>query len=306
MTPANVPHQAAQPKPGVPPPLVSIVTPSLNQGRYIADAIESVIAQGYPATEHIVVEGGSEDETRTVLERYAAHPHIRVIEDVPPRGQSAAVNTGFRAARGDVIGWLNADDRYCAGAFWAAVEALGNGAALCYGDWEVIDENGAVVTSLTAGKFDRREQLDGLSTRFAQPTVFVRRELFDEVGYLDESLHYVMDLDFWLRATRTHDFRYVHRTLAQFRHHPESKTVSHGSSFYAERRRVARAHGGPFFSSGLRRHWFQRVLGRRLATHVMWHLSRGAYLEAGRGAARPDSRPPRCPLCRRGLLGGRP
>jgi glycosyltransferase involved in cell wall biosynthesis len=288
-------------------PLISIVTPSLNQGRYLADALDSVIAQHHPSVEHIVVEGGSTDETTTVLERFASRSHIRVIRDVPPRGQSAAVNVGLRAAKGRIIGWLNADDRYCDGALAAAVEALEHGEAmLCYGDWQVIDEDGAVVRTLAAGEFDRREQLDGLSTRFAQPTVFYRRELFDAIGYLDESLEYVMDIDLWLRATREHELRYVHRTLAQFRHHPESKTVSQGDRFYAELRRVSRVHGGPFFSSALRRRWLQKLLGGRLATHVIWHMTRGADSEAGRSAARAGSETPRCPLCRRGLLGGRP
>jgi glycosyltransferase involved in cell wall biosynthesis len=288
-------------------PLISVVTPSLNQGRFLADALDSVIAQNYPAVEHIVVEGGSTDETAAVLDRYARWPHIHVIEDVPPRGQSAAINVGFRTAKGEIVGWLNADDRYCDGAFASAVEALEDGdAALSYGDWQLIDENGAVVKSFVAGSFDRREQLNGLATRFAQPTVFVRRELFESVGYLDESLDYVMDLDFWLRATRTSEFLYVHRTVAQFRHHPDSKTVSEAKEFYAERRRVSRAHGGPFFSSALRRHWLEAVLGRRLAAHLIWHWTRGSDSAAGRGARRSGPDSPRCPLCRRGLLGGRP
>jgi glycosyltransferase involved in cell wall biosynthesis len=286
-------------------PLVSIVTPSLNQGRYLADTLDSVIAQGYPSLEHIVVEGGSTDETSRVLDRYAGQPHIHVIQDVPPRGQSAALNVGFRAARGDIIGWLNADDRYCDGAITAAVEALEHHEALlCYGDWQDIDENGLVVRSITSGAFDRRELLEGVST-LMQPTVFQRRELFDRVGYLDEDLHYVMDIEFWLRASSATEFLYIPRTMAQFRRHPHSKSVSQWRSFYGERRRVVRGHGGPRFSRGLRRQWLQAVLGRRIASHVVWHLSRGADTAAGRGA-HTEERSPRCPLCRRGLLGGRP
>jgi len=79
--------------------------------------------------EHIVVEGGSTDESRDVLERYARLPHIRVMEDVPARGQSAALNVGFRAAKGEIIAWLHADDRYCDGAFAAALDALADGEA---------------------------------------------------------------------------------------------------------------------------------------------------------------------------------
>ncbi len=262
--------------------MVSIVTPSLNQGRYLSDALDSVISQTYRAVEHIVVEGGSTDESRAVLERYADWSHIRVIEDVPARGQSAALNVGFGAASGEIIGWLNADDRYCDGAFATAVEALVDGeAGLVYGDWQIIDETGVVITSNAAGAFNRRELLNGISATIAQPTVFFRRELFDRVGYLDENLHYVMDFDFWLRAAEVTEFRYVERTLAQFRHHADSKTVSQPRSFYSESRRVARTHGGPFFSSSFRRRCLEAALGRRLATHLIWHWTRGADSPAG-------------------------
>lgn len=286
---------------------VSIVTPSLNQGRFLADALDSVIAQAYPEVEHLVVEGGSTDESVVVLEHYAEHPHLRVIEDVPPRGQSAAVNVGFRAATGEIVGWLNADDRYCGGAIAASVEALESGeAALSYGDWQIVDEQGELVRSLTSGSFDRRRLLAGVSGTIAQPTVFFRRELLDRIGYLDESLDFVMDYDFWLRASEVTQFRYVSRTLAQFRVHPESKTVSRRNSFYAERRRVARAHGGAFFSAGLVRQTLETVFGRRVANHLVWHWTGGADADAGRHSERADGMSPRCPLCRRGLLGGRP
>ena len=288
-------------------PSISIVTPSLNQGRYLADALESVIAQEHPSVEHIVVEGGSDDDSRAILDRYAAAwPHVRVIEDVPPRGQSAALNVGFRAARGDIVGWLNADDRYCRGAFEAVADAFAEGdASVVYGDWEVIDANGDVVFRHVAGAFDRRRLLDGINETIAQPTVFFRRELFDRVGYLDESLHYVMDFDLWLRASAVTEFAYVRRTLAQFRRHAESKTQSRPGSFYEEARPMCRAHGGPFFSAAFRRRSLERLLGTRLATHVLWHWSRGADAALGRSVVAAAAERPACPLCRYGLLGGR-
>jgi glycosyltransferase involved in cell wall biosynthesis len=286
---------------------VSVVTPSLNQGRFLADALESVIAQQKPALEHIVVEGGSTDETPAVLERYANWPHIHVLEDIPPRGQAAALNVGFRAARGAIIGWLNGDDRYLPGALAAAADMLVDGdVGLMYGDWQIIDELGAVIRSQVAGAFDRRELLSGTGGTIAQPAVFFRRELFDRIGYLDENLHYVMDFDFWLRAAEVTEFRYFAGTLAQFRHHAESKTVDQWDRFYPEARRVARAHGGPYFSSLFRRRWLQALLGRQLANHLIWHWTKGTDAAAGRQVIPAGDRSPRCPLCRRGLLGGRP
>jgi glycosyltransferase involved in cell wall biosynthesis len=287
-------------------PLVSVVTPSLNQGRFLADALDSVIAQQHPAIEHIVVEGGSTDETATVLEEYTRRAHIRVIEDVPPRGQAAALNVGFRAARGEIIGWLNADDRYVPGAFAAATETLVGEVKLMYGDWQIIDELGAVIRSQVAGKFDRRDLLNGTGGTIGQPAVFFRRELFERIGYLDENLHYAMDYDFWLRAAEVTEFRRFAGTLAQFRHHPDSKTVDQPNRFYPEARRVARAHGGPFFSSLFRRRWLEAFMGRRLANHLIWHWTKGADSAAGREVVPAAERSPRCPLCRRGLLGGRP
>jgi glycosyltransferase involved in cell wall biosynthesis len=237
-------------------PRITIVTPSLNQGDYLGEAIESVVRQSYPSVEHLVVESGSTDSTSDVLARYADASHLRVIEDVPPRGQSHAVNVGLREATGEIIGWLNADDRYADGAFAAAVEALNGGEGdLVFGNWDVIDEQSRVVTSYSAPAYDLQEQLNGVNRSIAQPTVFFRRSLLDRVGYLDESLNYVMDYDFWLRASRETRFVHVDRVLAQFRHHGESKTVAEWSRFFREARRVARRHGGPFFSTALRRRY---------------------------------------------------
>jgi glycosyltransferase involved in cell wall biosynthesis len=112
----------------------SVVTPSLNQGRFVGAAIESVLAQEVPDVEHIVVDGGSTDETHNVLARY---PHLIVLRD-EGRGQSQAVNLGFRAASGDVIGWVNADDCYVPGAFDGARRAFAKhpDAGFVYGNAE--------------------------------------------------------------------------------------------------------------------------------------------------------------------------
>jgi glycosyltransferase involved in cell wall biosynthesis len=252
-------------------PRITIVTPSLNQGAYLAEAIESVIRQAYPNVEHLIVESGSTDSTSDVLARYADAAHLRVIEDLPPQGQSHAVNVGLHEATGEIIGWLNADDRYADGAFAAAVTALTAGEGdLVYGDWEVIDADSRVVMSHSAPTYDLEEQLNGVNRSIAQPTVFFRKSLLDRIGYLDESLDYVMDYDLWLRAARATRFVHVGRVLAQFRHHGESKTVSEWPRFFREARRVARRNGGPFFSTALRRRFLSlqwlRNWRRRLIT----------------------------------------
>ena len=252
-------------------PRITIVTPSLNQGAYLAEAIESVIRQRYPNVEHLIIESGSSDSTSDVLARYRDATHLRVIEDLPPRGQSHAVNSGLREATGEIIGWLNADDRYADGAFAAAVKALTAGEGdLVFGNWEVIDAHSHVVTTHTAPAYDLDEQLNGVNRSIAQPTVFFRRSLLDRIGYLDESLDYVMDYDLWLRAARETHFVRVDRVLAQFRHHGQSKTVTEWSRFFREARHVARRNGGPFFSTALRRRFLSlqwlRNWRRRLIT----------------------------------------
>jgi glycosyltransferase involved in cell wall biosynthesis len=237
-------------------PAISVVTPSLNQGRFLADALESVAHQKYPLVEHIIVEGGSTDESPTVLDSYCHYRHLRVIEVIPPQGQSHAVNVGFRAASGGIIGWLNADDRYCENAFRTVVAALDReGFDLVYGDWQAINEAGEVIGTHKVQPLDLTEMLNGVNNTIAQPTVFFRRSLLDRIGYLDETLHYVMDYDFWLRAARVASMGYIEKTVAQFRLHPDSKTVRQTHLFFREARRVARAHGGPFLSTALRQHY---------------------------------------------------
>src|SRR5439155_12295869 len=116
--------------------------PSLNQGRYIEDTIESVLAQDYPNIEHIVVDGGSTDETVDILGRYA---RLRWVSE-PDDGQAAALNKGFRLAHGDIFGWINADDYYLAGAVSSAVELLQeSGCGLVHGGWRQIEEDGTTM-----------------------------------------------------------------------------------------------------------------------------------------------------------------
>lgn len=246
-------------------PTITIVTPSLNQGPFLAEAIESVATQNYAAAEHIIVDGGSTDETAAVLERY---PHLTILH-VPAQGQSHAVNVGLRAATSDVIGWLNADDRYRPGAFASGARALRDHpeADLVFSNWEEIDEDGRVIGRFRAGPYDRDAQLNGIDG-VPQPTVFFRRSLLDRIGFLDERLHYVMDYDFWLRASRVTTLLWVDETWAQFRVHAASKTSSQWHSFWPEARAVARRHGGPYFSAA----WRERVTSTATAKQALRSL----------------------------------
>lgn len=248
-------------------PSFSVVTPSLNQGRFVGAAIESVLAQDVPDVEHIVVDGGSTDETQDVLARY---PHLIVLRD-EGRGQSQAINVGFRAASGEVIGWLNADDCYVPGAFEGVRRAVAEhpDAGIVYGNAEYIDETGAVVGDIRSGPFDLERLLNGVNA-IAQPSVFMRATLLERIGLLDEGLHYVMDYELWLRASRVTRLVWVDETWAQFRWHADSKTVGRFEWFWPEARSVARAYGGPFFSEA----WRQRTLNRTFPKVALRSLRR--------------------------------
>jgi GT2 family glycosyltransferase len=208
-----------------------------------------VLAQRMPDVEHLVVDGGSTDETAAVLGRY---PHLTILRD-DAQGQSRALNQGFRAASGEVIGWLNADDCYLPGAFAGALRALEEhpDAGVVYGNASMIDEHGVTVSEIRSGPFDLGRQLNGING-IPQPAAFIRASLLEQIGLLDERLHYVMDYELWLRAARVTRLVWVDEVWAQFREHEGSKTVGQWSAFWPEARSVARRYGGPFFSQAWR------------------------------------------------------
>jgi glycosyltransferase involved in cell wall biosynthesis len=226
------------------PPLVSIVTPSLDQGEYIEEAIASVLAQDYPHIEHIVIDGGSTDGTLEVLERYA---HLRWVSE-PDQGQSAAVNKGFRMARGDIYGWLNADDYYLPGAIAAAVAALrDSNAALVHGGWRQIDERGELIRDVGVVPFDYRRQLERANL-VCQPGAFFTADAFRAVGGIDESYRYAMDYELWLKLGARFPVIEVDRIQAAYRYHARSKSTAEYEAFGPETLRASRGHGGRFFS----------------------------------------------------------
>lgn len=207
---------------------VTIVTPSLNQGRFIERTVESVLGQrGDFELEYLVVDGGSTDDTLRILRRYEGR--LRVISE-PDRGQSDAINKGFRLTSGEALAWLNSDDTYAPGALQAAVETLSaTRARWCFGECLVVDEDDREVRHAVSGYkswASRRYSIRRLlsSNFIPQPATFFRRDLLDEVGTLDPSLRYAMDYDLWLRFARIAEPAFVPRPLASFRWHSASVT----------------------------------------------------------------------------------
>lgn len=214
-------------------PLVSVVTPSFNQGRYIAATVESVLGQGYPNIEHWVIDGGSSDETLAVLARYAGDPRLRVISG-RDRGQADAINRGWARCRGQVLAWLNSDDTYLPGAIATQVAALdaAPAAGAVYADALYTDADGRPLQRLHGRPYS---PLALLRLEIpAQPTVFLRRGLVAALGPLDITKRYSMDSDYWARAARLSSFQQAAGLVATYRLHAESKTVGQAPGFYAE------------------------------------------------------------------------
>lgn len=223
-------------------PKFSIVTPAYNSGNYIEATIRSIAEQDYPAIEHIVIDGGSNDGTLDILERY---PHLQWISE-RDRGQSDAINKGFARVSGDIIAWQNADDLYLPGAFAAVAEVFATHPEVdvVYGNYQTIDTAGRVICDVTARPWNQWAFAHG---RFVpmQPATFWRRRLNEAVGALDTNLNYCMDVDFFSRAARQ-GFAFVKldRCLGQFRIHAESKTASslYNAATFDEFKRVLASH----------------------------------------------------------------
>ena len=207
-------------------PLVSIVTPSFNTGRFIGDAVRSVLSQDYGNIEYIVMDGGSTDNTADVLRSYG--PRVNWVSQ-KDGGQSDAINRGFAKAKGVIFGWLNSDDTYAPGAVTAAVEYLWSHPEVdaVYGDANFIDAKGNLIAPCVhVEPFDEKRLLH-YTDFIVQPTVFFRRSAFEAVGGVDTSLHWCMDYDLWLKMVAAgHKFAYLQRHQADFRWLAENKTAT--------------------------------------------------------------------------------
>ncbi|MCS6882542.1 MAG: glycosyltransferase family 2 protein [Oscillochloridaceae bacterium] len=214
-------------------PLVSIVTPSLNQGRFLEATLRSVLEQDYPNLEYWVIDGGSQDETLAILRAFAGDSRLHWLSE-PDHGQSDAINKGWARSRGEVLAWINADDTYFPGAIAAQVAALlaDPRAGAVYGDACYTDAAGRPLARL-AGRPFSPEAVLRLEIP-VQPTVFLRRDLVARVGPLRLERRFSMDSDYWARAIRYAPFRRTSHLTATYRLHPESKTVAQGRGFYDE------------------------------------------------------------------------
>jgi glycosyltransferase involved in cell wall biosynthesis len=217
-------------------PKVSIVSPSFNQAQFLEKAMRSVLEQDYPAIEYLVVDGGSTDGSVELIQKYADCIDWWVSEK--DRGQADGINKGLRRATGEIVAWLNSDDFYQPGAISSAVQALRENpdAGFVYGNLQVVNPAGETTNVLTYGDW----KLPGLMEFkiIGQPTVFMRRDVLTQAGYLDESYHFLLDHHLWLRMALIAEPKYIPRLWAGEHYHPDSKNAAHAAEFGAEAWRI--------------------------------------------------------------------
>lgn len=213
-------------------PLVSIITPSFNQARYLEQTLQSVLGQGYAPLEYLLVDGASTDGSLEIIHRYADRFAWWVSE--PDAGQAEAINKGLRRAKGEIIAWLNSDDIYLPGAIQKAVTAFAGqpGLGLVFGDVLAIDADGQTTNRLRYGNWSLP---DLMAFRvIGQPSVFMRRSVLEQAGYLDLTYHYLLDHQLWLRMAQEGGMQYLPETLSAARFHAESKNVALAGKFGEE------------------------------------------------------------------------
>lgn len=200
---------------------ISIITPSYNQGKYIEEAIRSIMDQGHPDFEHIIIDGGSKDETIDVLKKF---PHLKWVSE-KDEGQSDAINKGFRMAKGDIIGWLNSDDAYTPGTFARVLKEFEN---------KEIDALYSNVIFTEADGTERKKMkvhkpvkwLSLFHCFIPSTTFFFRRSILDAGINIDKKMHITMDKDFFANIFYSgYKMKHIKAYFARFRWHDSNKSL---------------------------------------------------------------------------------
>ena len=226
---------------------ISIVTTNYNTDKYLEQTIQSVLNQkGDFELEYIITDGGSTDNSLNIIKKYK--DKLKYISE-KDKGQSNGINKGLKMATGDIVAFLNADDVYTDGALDKVVTYFKENPDCMWltGYCKIIDENGKQIKKYITEYKNRKlrkftfEQLL-IEDCISQPATFWRRKLHDEVGYIDESLHYSMDQDLWARFASKYKLHLIKDYLAEFRFTPDTKTGSSIEKTLKESRQIAQRY----------------------------------------------------------------
>lgn len=235
-------------------PKISIVTVSYNQCEFIEDNIKSVINQNYPNIEHIIIDAGSTDGTLDIIKKYDTH--LNWISE-PDKGQSDGLNKGFKKATGEIIGWVNSDDKLAKNALFKVGDFfIKNPSEIAViGNQILIDEKGEHLRTIKSRPYTY-DYLLNHAKGITQNSTFFKRSVFDKIGYIDESLHYAMDRDLFIRIASIKEMVYIPESLAEFRLQPNAKTSEGSYKFAKELIKIRKKYKGNFFSPGNRNDYY--------------------------------------------------
>lgn len=240
-------------------PKVSIVTPSFNQATFLERTIRSVLEQDYENIEYIIIDGGSTDGSKEIIQKYAHR--LAFWQSERDKGQTDALNQGFARATGEILAWLNSDDVLYPGAVSAAVRKLSHHpeAAMVYGDCDWINTENQVIGRFPAAQTDLKKLRRGY-VHIPQQASFFRADLWRKVGPLDGSFYFAMDYDLWTRLASHAPLVYVPEVWAGFRLHEGAKSIAEDDRCWPEMLRVHYRDGGKKISLFTLKYWVRKIL----------------------------------------------
>jgi glycosyltransferase involved in cell wall biosynthesis len=231
-------------------PSISVIVPSFNQGQYIEETLVSIISQKYPNLEILVLDGGSTDNTVEVIKKY--EDHLFYWQSKPDRGQADAINQGIKMSSGEVVCWLNSDDMYLPGALLDVGNRLRGSTdqfRLIYGKTNLVRQTGSKYHACgcqTAAPFDQFTLT--YEDFISQPSSFWTRVLWQAVGELNVDYNYILDWDWYIRASQVAQFEYVPQSYSVYRYHAAHKTSTGGAKRRAEVRQIVQQYSSQYWS----------------------------------------------------------
>lgn len=240
-------------------PKVSIVTISFNQGQFLEECLRSVLEQDYPNIEYIVIDGGSTDDSKDIIAKFA--DRLAYWQSQKDGGQTDAINQGFSHASGEILGWLNSDDILLPGAVTKAVRALTANpkVGMVYGDCLLINASGKRLSRFPAAQTDYRRLRQGY-VHIPQQASFWRAQLWQNVAPLDTSFYFAMDYDLWVRLAKLAPLLYLPgEPWAAFRLHGSAKSIAEDDRCWPEMMRVHRRDGGKVLSVMTFKYWLRKA-----------------------------------------------